>query len=131
MPSPAELPGARRARGGIEWALRIALIVALVLAIDETLTTMSQRPSLRSSGGDKNLRTALRDWSSVAVPAKVGLRFDSTPSAVVRDWTAALPGAGTAISWESSLDDIGVSVEPIADPKGTSRGWIAAPSGSS
>jgi hypothetical protein len=130
MPSRAELPGGRRARGGIEWALRIALIVALVLAMEEALTTMSQRPSLRTSGGEKAVRTALRDWSTVAVPAKVRLRFDSTPSAMVRDWTAALPGAGSAISWESSLDEIGISVEPIPDPKSTSRIWMAAPSGS-
>jgi hypothetical protein len=130
MLSRAELPGARRARRGIEWVLRIALIVALVLAIEEALTTMSQRPSLRASGGESGIRAALRDWSTVAVPERVRLRFDSTPSAVVRDWTAALPGAGSAISWESSLDEVGISVEPIADPKGTSRVWIAAPSGS-
>ena len=88
---------------------------------------MSQRPSLRASGGEEAVRSALRDWSTVAVPDKVRLRFDSTPSPVVRDWMAALPGAGSAISWESSLDEIGISVEPIADPNGTSRIWIAAP----
>src|SRR5438046_1787444 len=111
MPSRAELSGARRARGGIEWALRIALIVAIVLAIEESLTTMSQRPSLRAGGGERAVRTALRDWSTVAIPDKVRLRFDSTPSAVAREWLAALPGAGSAISWESSLSDMGISVE--------------------
>lgn len=130
MPLRAELPGVWRARRGIEWALRIALLVALLLAIEEALTTMSQRPSLRGGGGEASIRSALRDWSTVAVPEKVRLNFDSTPSAVVRDWTAALPGAGSAISWESSLDEIGISVEPVADPKGTSRIWIAAPQGS-
>jgi hypothetical protein len=130
MLSRAELAGARRARRGVEWALRIALVVSLVLAMEEALTTMSQRPSLRASGGETEIRSALRDWSTVAVPLSVRLRFDSTPSPIVRDWTAALPGAGSPISWESSLGEMGISVEPIADPKGTSRIWISAPSGS-
>ena len=128
MLSPAELPATRRARRGAEWALRAAFIVALVLAVEEALTTMSQRPSLQASGGDGSIRAALREWSSVSRPVKVRLRFDSTPSPVTLAWAAALPGAGTAVSWESSLAPLAMEIEPVADPKRRSRVWIAAPS---
>jgi hypothetical protein len=114
----------------MEWTLRGVLFVALVLALEEALTTMSRRPTLRASGGDGRIASALRDWSTIAVPEKVRLHLDSVPSAATRDWAAALPGAGSAVSWESSLTPIGVAVEPIADPKRQSRIWISAPSGS-
>ena len=130
MRSLADLSVPRRVRRAVEWALRAALLVALLLAIRYSLTAMNQRPSLSASGVDGDLRSALRDWSTISAPERVHLSFDSSSPPTTRDWTAALPGANTRISWESSLRPLGVSVEPIADPKRASRVWIAAPAGS-
>lgn len=127
MRSPAELAARRRIRRGMEWALRAALLIALVLSIREALTTMRELPSLGARGGDGSVRAALRDWSTVSSPREAHLQFDSTPSPTTRDWAAALPGAGTSLYWNSTLVPVGLSVEPIADPKGASRLSIASP----
>jgi hypothetical protein len=110
--------------------MRIALLLALVLAIEEAVTVMKQRPSLRAAGGDAAVRSALRDWSTRGYPADAHAVLDSIPTAATRDWLAALRGTGTRISWESSLPAIAVVVEPLADPKRASRVFIAAPSAS-
>lgn len=128
MRSLAELVALRRLRRGIEWALRAVLIAALLVSIREALTTMRKLPSLGARGGEGALRSALRDWSTVSSRRGAHLQFDSTPSAATRDWAAALPGASTPLTWRSTLAPVGLSVEPIADPKGASRIWIAAPS---
>ena len=120
----------RRARSAAEWILRAALLIALVLAIREALTTMRELPVVSAGGGDSEIRAALADWSTRSSPRAAHLRFDSTPSPAARSWAAALAGAGTLPTWSSSLRAMGVGVEPIADPKGAKRIWVAAPSGS-
>ena len=41
---------------------------------------MNQRPSLSASGGESDLRSALRDWSTISAPERVHLKFDSSSS---------------------------------------------------
>jgi hypothetical protein len=127
MPLHAEPARGRRTRRAFEWMLRGALLIALLAAIRIAIASMSERPSLGARGGDAALRESLRDWSTVSDPREVHLHFDSAASPATLAWAAALPGAGTRVAWSSSLTPIGVSVEPIVDPKGTSRVWIASP----
>lgn len=110
--------------------MRALLLLALALAIEEAVTVMKQRPSLRAAGGDGAIQKSLHGWSTRSFPADVHAVFDSTPSPATLDWIAALPGAGTRISWESSLPPLGVGVEPLVDPKRGSRILVAAPPGS-
>ena len=81
------MPGARRARGGIEWALRIALVVALVLAMEEALTTMSQQTwnDPATAPGNDRVRLhraavtpadgALQDHFTVRTPLRVDFEY--------------------------------------------------------
>ena len=127
MPSRADTPFGRRWRQLAERLLRALLIVSLLLAIRHAFFAMSERPSRSASGGEGRLRAALIDWSTASNPALARLSFDSVPSAATRDWAKDLRGAGTPLSWTSTLPTTAVSVEPIPDPKGTSRIFVAAP----
>jgi hypothetical protein len=52
------------------------------------------------------------------------------PAPDVRDWLAALRGAGTSTSWYGpALAPSAVGVSPVPDPKHPVRIWVAAPKG--
>lgn len=110
-----------------EWVLRCAMLLALALGIVAALVTLRDRPADYARGGSGAVRAELSRWSSVENPARVHVVLDSVPQADVRDWLAALPGAGTEMSWEGmSLAPAAISVEPVVDPKHLLRVWVAA-----
>lgn len=116
-------------RSGVEWTLRCISIITLALLIWQAVHALRARPGAWARGHD--IRPALTSWSTRESPYHAHVVFDSTPTPVVRDWVAALPGAGTETSWDGSgLKPTAVSVEPVADPKHPARVWFAAPNGS-
>src|SRR4051812_6228937 len=123
MPSCAEQSPMRRLRRQGEWALRALLILSLLVAIRHALFEMNEHPSSGAAGGDGRLRESLADWSTGSSPHSATLRIDSVLSRTTRDWISDMRGAGTSITWTSSLAAAGIAVEPIVDPKGTSRIW--------
>lgn len=114
-----------------EWVLRCVMLLALSIGIAAALTALHGRPEDRARGGSGAMRAELHRWSSVENPARVHVVFDSVPQADVRDWFAALPKAGTDVSWEGmSLAPVALSVEPVVDPKHLLRVRVAAMPGS-
>lgn len=117
----------RRLRRDAEWALRALLILALLFAIRHALFAINEGASRSIAGGESRIRTALAGWSSASSPQSVHLVIDSVLSRKTLDWAADLRGAGTTVTWTSPLPALGIAVEPIVDPRGTSRVLIAAP----
>ncbi len=129
MRSLAEGAALRGFRKGGERALRVALLVSLAGASYIAATSLDERPNVSAAGDDAALRGALRNWSTSSSPKNAVIRFDSTPSPATIAWAASLRGTGTRVTWSSALPPIGISVEPIPDPKGKSRISISAPTG--
>lgn len=140
MPSPADPTGPLASdpesaaesfpvRSAIEWALHAAAVVLLGFLIWQALHLLRERPAGRAEGA--GIRAALASWSTRESPLRAHLVFDSVPSPDLRDWVAALPGAGTAATWEGpALTPSAVAAEPVVDPKHPTRVWVAAPAGS-
>ncbi len=117
------------ARATLEWILRVLSVAVLVFLIWEAFHVLRIKPVGWARG--VNLRSALASWSTRETPTHAHAVFDSIPTPDLRDWVAALPGSGTRMSWEGvTLKPSAVAVEPVADPKGMSRVWVAAPGGS-
>jgi hypothetical protein len=115
-------------RSTIEWILRAISIIVLVFLIWQAFHLLRQRPTGRAEG--EAIEDALVRWSTRESPQQIHVAFDSVPSPEYRDWLAAFPAAGTQKSWEgATLQPSAVTVEPVADPKGSVRIWVAAPSG--
>ena len=63
-------------------------------------------------------------------PSAVRVQFDSQPTAMHRDWLAAIGRAGTRVEWSSRpLPAFAVSDEPLADPRRPDAIDVAAPVG--
>ena len=85
---------------------------------------------VRASASQRDLTTALSRWSTAAEPVSVHLESEGFLDPFQRDWLAALAGVGTRVTWESRGGaPLAVAVEPVADPEGGVRAWVAAPSG--
>ena len=113
------------------WLERVARGLGLLLLCWLLVDVFRGRAEpLRASVGDRELSAQLSRWSTAADPASVHLDSEGSIAPFQRDWLAALPGAGTAITWESRGGvPLALAVEPVADPEGGVRAWIAAPSG--
>lgn len=104
------------------------MLVALVLGMVAAVMTLRERPAVHVRGGPAAVSSALSRWSTVENPARAHVTFDSMPTADVREWLAALPPAGTAVSWDgASLAPAAIALEPVVDPKRPLRVWVAAP----
>jgi hypothetical protein len=128
MPSPAD----DEVRGGLRaWLERGGHLLAL--AIIAWLLIQSIRKSAPGAADITDVRslpTKLVHWSTVATPAQVHVRIDSSLSPAQRDWLAALHGSGTRVSWEGDgVLPVAAVAEAIADPSGGTRIWAAAPVG--
>lgn len=139
MPSPDNLglPAFEEApqrrfpiRSTVEWFLRGVSLATLVFLLWLALHALHRQAPAWASG--KDVRKSLVLWSTRESPPHAHIVFDSVPTPDLRDWVAALPGAGTKTTWEgASLKPSAVDVEPVADPKQLKRVWVAAPGGSS
>jgi len=94
---------------------------------------------LRRAGGGPVVRadareidSALVHWSTRTAPAVAHLTFADAPSPVVRDWAAALRGAGTRVTWSARapLPAVAAAVVPLADPRRPATVLVSAPAGS-
>src|SRR5262245_39166116 len=102
MRSPAE-----RATS-LERGLRALAVLALAWLLVRVFAARPEpeRLAARSSG----LSAALTRWSGAAVPEKVHVSGDGSWQPWHRDWLAALPGAGTGVTW----DGLGAAASAIA-----------------
>lgn len=118
----------RARRSVVEWGLHAAAAALLAWAL---VRSLGQRaPDGAAATNARLLRTALATWTTSAAPTSVHATLDSVPSPVDRDWLAALPGAGTRVTWsDDGLTPLAVDAEPVADPEGATRVRVAVPSG--
>lgn len=75
-----------------------------------------------------DIESRLADWTR-APSAAIHGEFSATPSLWAVDWLSALRHSGRAVTWSGSPAAIALSAEPLADPRGTTRVDVAAPSG--
>lgn len=126
MRSPGDSGGGLRLR--LERIARtLALLLLLWLLVD---VFRGRAEPLRATVGERDLSVQLSRWSTSADPASVHLESEGSIAPFQRDWLAALSGAGTGVTWESQGGvPLALAMEPVADPEGGIRAWIAAPSG--
>jgi hypothetical protein len=126
MRSPGEA-----AAGPRLWLERLArgLAILLLLWLLADLFRGRAEP-LRASVRAPDLTAQLSRWSTAADPASVHVESEGFIAPFQRDWLAALSGAGTLVTWGPEAGaPLALAVEPVADPEGGVRAWIAAPSG--
>jgi hypothetical protein len=117
---------AERARGALEWLLRVAVIAILSWFLVRTI--LVQRHGAVEDAASATLAQKLARWSTVSSPARVHVRIDHPPAGRERDWLAALPGTGTEVDWSGpSLVPTAISVEPRVDPARGADVSVAAP----
>src|SRR5262245_53377140 len=117
-------------RDVLENICRTIALVGLAALLFVSLHSLLTRPAAEAGGNE--VRDALVRRSTNEAPGKVHVTLDSAPTADIRDWIAALPGAGTKSSWHGAVPTAaGVSVEPVVDPSKPLRVWVGAPNGTS
>ncbi|MDE2679323.1 MAG: hypothetical protein OXI76_15600 [Gemmatimonadota bacterium] len=117
-----------RLRIGLERTAHLAALALIALLIGHALYAQRARPSLRAEGLE--VGGALARWSTSVNPRRIHAVIDSVPAPSVRDWLAALPGAGTEAGWDGETPaPSALSVEPVADPRKPSRVWVATSPG--
>ncbi|HKU62404.1 MAG TPA: hypothetical protein VJQ44_14355 [Gemmatimonadales bacterium] len=117
----------QRAREAAEWVLRA---IAVALLAGRLLTALRPAAGTGEVARSADLRAALVRWTTLTAPARVHAAFDYPPTEVERDWLAALPGAGTAMTWTGpGLLPTALGVLPVADPAGGLDALVAAPRG--
>lgn len=126
MPSPGEA-----AAGPRLWLERIARGLALLLLLWLLVDLFRGRTEpLRASVREQDLTAELSRWSTAADPASVHVESAGFLAPFQRDWLAALSGGGTRITWGPGGEvPLALAVEPVPDPEGGVRAWVAAPSG--
>jgi hypothetical protein len=122
MPSPGN-----SVRVAIERALRVLTLFLLAFA-----AWSATRPPVEQeweTSGRTELAEALQRWTAAA-PQRAHLTFETAPSGEERDWLRALRYSGTPVTWDGDdIPPLGLEVAPVANPRGGSILWIAAPAG--
>jgi hypothetical protein len=109
-----------------EGFLRAVVIGLLAWYLVQVIRARRHGPEEGTSS--ETLRESLARWSTVASPEVVHVALAHPPAGVVRDWLAALTGAGTTVAWSGpSLLPTAIAVEPRADPAGGVDVSVAAP----
>ncbi|HEX5831189.1 MAG TPA: hypothetical protein VFY16_09420, partial [Gemmatimonadaceae bacterium] len=119
MPSPADAP-----RRMLEWGLRLAALALLVVALVRLARPAAAPAGEGARGAD--VRAAVVRWSATPDVREVHVRLDAAPTDTVRDWLAALRGAGVRVRWSGAPAPLAVAVEPVADPARGARVLVAA-----
>lgn len=120
MRSRAEL------RAALEHALRVTSIglLAWMLWLSLDRGRAESFVSARSSGLD----AAVKDWSaSGSAPDRIVVRLDSAPEPRLRDWLAALAGAGSDVTWRGEVAATAIAVNRVVAPRGGYNVLVAAP----
>jgi hypothetical protein len=110
---------------------RAARVLAILLLLGLLADAFREREAPQHlSVPARELAVRLPRWSTAADPASVHLESAGFLPPYQRDWLAALPGVGTAVTWELQGGvPLALAVDPVADPEGGVRAWIAAPAG--
>ncbi|MFL5582401.1 MAG: hypothetical protein ACJ8AO_18685, partial [Gemmatimonadaceae bacterium] len=119
-------------RAALERGLRAVALLSLLALLLLSLRDLRAPSALAADDvdGTRGLRAALARWSTREAPASVRVALDAVPAPVMRDWIAALAGAGTRVAWSGrALPATALAVEPVADPARPSRVLVAAPDG--
>src|SRR5215510_4558926 len=117
MPSP---------RNRFELACRIGAFALLGWLLGTSIMPAPARRVTRASQAD--VETKLAEWTRL--PSSVALHgdFSTTPSARAIDWLSALKRSGHAVTWSGSPPPVALTAEATADPRGSVRVSVAAPS---
>ena len=121
-----------RSRGELrqtgEWVLRAALIALLGVALWRVLHQREPGAEWRAITSGALART-LDDATRGAGVGAIDLELDSLPSAVQRDWLAALHRVGVAVRWRGAVPALGLSADRVREPDAPVRLLLAADSG--
>jgi len=119
----------RSRRKNLELACRLAAFALLGWLLGGSLMPMAGRRLERASTNAIAVR--LSEWTRA--PSNVLLHADlgTTPEPGIVDWLAALQHSGHAVTWSGSPPAVAMSSEALADPRGSVRIDVAAPSGTS
>ncbi|MDQ3515857.1 MAG: hypothetical protein M3403_03650, partial [Gemmatimonadota bacterium] len=110
-------------RSRAEWALRAVALTALVLLIWTVVRPAALQPRISDARG--GLETALVNATRRPVAA-LDVVVDSVPTALHRDWLAAIRAAGTKVSWSGrALPPVAVATSPVAEPESRIRVSVA------
>lgn len=122
MPSRAEW------RRGVEWALRIALVTVLALALWRSIR--AARPGAGSvATRASTLGEAFRRVTASPRAGELDVNVDETVPAMERAWLAALRNAGVRVSWRGHVPAMALSVERAREPAGRVHVRVVADSG--
>ncbi|HJR64995.1 MAG TPA: hypothetical protein VJ802_01095, partial [Gemmatimonadaceae bacterium] len=76
-----------------------------------------------------DLDDALARWT-IGPPRRIHAALEVAPAPDSRDWLRAIRRAGTPVTWSGAdIPALAVEVAPIANPRGGTMLWVAAPSG--
>lgn len=116
----------RSPRSRFELACRIGAFALLGWLLGASIMPAPGRRVTRASQTD--VETKLAEWTRL--PSSVALHgdFSTTPSAWAIDWLSALKHSGHAVTWSGSPPPVALTAEATADPRGSVRVSVAAPS---
>ncbi|MFT3690950.1 hypothetical protein [Paenirhodobacter sp.] len=118
-------------RRAAERALYLIAVAALI-AMLWLLVFASPQGGGHARTDSAGLTQALATWSRVA-PDEADVTLNTQPDAAARDWLRAIAATGTSVSWQNGaapvFTPLGLTAEPVADPKHPTRIWVAAPGG--
>lgn len=126
MPSRAEsLPGAGRLLlEGLAHGLALAVLAWLLV---RSLGAPAPGPAERAAAAE--LPRALARWSTVDRPSRIHVLVDADVAPATLAWLSALARTGTPVTWEGHPVPVAAIDDPLADPAGGSRVFVAAPEG--
>ena len=110
-------------RSRAEWALRAALLVALVLLLWAAVRPREAPEATVTSRGalERTLVQATRE-----PVAALSLDLDSVPGPVQRDWLRAIRTAGTNVTWNArDVAPIAIAAAMVPEPEGRIRVSVA------
>jgi len=122
MPSRADW------RRGVEWALRIALVVVLAVALWRSLR--AAQPGVASeSVRASTLGDALPRATTSERIGESNVSMDGTLTHADLDWLAALRRSGVRVHWHGKVPAIALSVDRAREPVARARVRLVADSG--
>ena len=101
--------------GGLEWTARALLLACLLILLWRVWSPASV--SSEESVTSRDLTESLRRWTTAAAPIRAEVRLDRLPTAVERDWLAALAHGGSEVAWSGELDPLAVEAVASGEPQ--------------
>jgi hypothetical protein len=115
----------RSPRSTFELACRLAAFGLLGWLLGGSLIPSTTRRLERASTSGIAARVAT--WTRTPPNVRLHADLTTTPDPWIVDWLAALGHSGHAVTWSGSPPAVAMSSEPLADPRGSVRVDVAAP----